>query len=125
SKGAKVNRHLSSARLFQRCQRAAKQFRLGVVATELSIRVARRGKSRQPSAVAVDAPGVLSEGDRTHQARILGGQGEDGNAIQRAAGRNNAAGTEQTGSRFQSDKVVATGRNATGTGGVGAQRETH
>jgi hypothetical protein len=72
---------------------------------------------------AVGVVRVEAAGYAEHRGGVGGGQGEDRDRVQAAAGRHHAAGGQQAAGGLEPDQVVEGGRHPAGAGGVGAQGE--
>ena len=55
---------------------------------------------------------------------VVAGAGEDGDAVERAAGGDKSPGAEQAAGGLEADEIVERGGDAAGAGGVGAECET-
>ena len=68
--------------------------------------------------------GRVGTGDHAqHRHRVVDGEREDRDAIERAAGRHDACRGDKTAARLEPDDVAERGGHAAGSGGVGAERE--
>ena len=63
--------------------------------------------------------------DRERVKSIVRGQRKDRNAVERAAGRNDAGRGHQPEARLQADNIVEPGRHAAGAGCIRAERQRH
>src|SRR5258706_3018 len=65
----------------------------------------------------------IGGGDGEDLVGVVGGEGEDGNAIKRLAGGDDAGGADEAAGGFEADDVVESSGDTAGAGGVGAEGE--
>ncbi len=132
-KGLEVNLHRLAAEGFQmldcggeqrRAFGAAEKFQLLGYAEAEGLDLAEgRAVIPQRVAAAVLVARIEPGGERQQLTGFGRRRGEEGHAVQRTAGRDNAGGGDQPFAGLQTHQVVQCRRHAAGTGGIGAQRE--
>ena len=122
----------AAAELRQGLQRRVEAVRHRRVAEEFEVAFGGNADSEHRRALAeqrdfdglrIGIAGILPGGDLEHAIGVLDGERKDGNAVERTAGRHDAAGRERADRRLQPDDIVQPRRDAARARRVGAERE--
>ena len=133
--GAKIDLDEFAAEAFDAPQRLAEEALAFAVAEKFQLAWARRTEPRSLDNARARAADHLAAREGVHRveslrngehvASIVGGKGEDRNAIERAARGHDAAVTQKSAGRLQADDVVECRRHAAGSGGIRAEGESN
>ncbi len=129
-----IDLHDRSAELLELRQRCLVQSFRSAIAEKQPLSGKRYAKPQtlrhRPSAVRQRRPGrhfgdVRCGDNAQHGGRIINGEGEYGNAIEGAAGRDHARIRDEAAARLQADDVGKRGRHAARSRRIGAKRKRH
>ena len=129
-KRREVDRHPPAACRLHPPHRTGKCVAVGAVPEELKFFVARhtelpaaRQRIHFRRGTAVSVFRIEFRGGFQQNFGIFKRQCEDRYAVEGAAGRNHAAGTQKSPARLDADQFIERRRNPSGTGGIGAERK--